>query len=103
MFHAVSFGAFCGWMVLAIGAFLSGTLGLFRSISLALMSALMLGTLKGTTVTSIVATAGLCVALAPLGIRVLRYGSAPNLRTALLQGLAAIGVIALFFILGPRA
>ena len=103
MFHAVSFGAFFGWMVLAIGAFLSGTLGLFRSIALALMSALMLGTLKGTTVTSIVATAGLCVAVVPLGIRVLRHGSAPNLRTALLQSLAAIGVIALVFFLGPRA
>ena len=52
---------------------------------------------------SLVATAGLCVAPVPLGIRELRYGTPSSPRTVLLQGLAAIGVIALFFILGPRA
>ena len=59
--HAVanSYGAFqvvsgltaailFGWIVLAIGAYLSGTLGLLRSIALGLMSALMIGVLKGS-------------------------------------------------------
>ena len=36
-----------GWIILAVGAYLSGTLGLLRSIALALMSALMIGALKG--------------------------------------------------------
>ena len=38
-----------GWLILAIGSYLSGTLGLFRSIALALMAALMSGVLKGTS------------------------------------------------------
>jgi hypothetical protein len=54
-FHAVSglSGAIVfGWIILAIGAYLSGTLGRIRSIALALMSALMIGVLKGSSVTS---------------------------------------------------
>ena len=54
------------------------------------MSALMLGTLKGTTPTSLVAVAGLCVALVPLGVQVLRSGSAPDRCTALAQGGGAV-------------
>jgi len=34
-----------GWIALAIGSYLSGTLGLLRSIRLGLMSALMIGVL----------------------------------------------------------
>jgi len=37
-----------GWIALAIGAYLSGTLGLLGSIWLGLMSALMIGVLIGT-------------------------------------------------------
>jgi len=37
-----------GWIALAIGAYLSGTLGLFSSIRLALISALMIGVLIDT-------------------------------------------------------
>lgn len=66
MFHAIAFCAFFGWTVLAVGAYLSGILGLLRSIALALMSALMMGTLKGTTAMSVVAIAGLCIAFVPL-------------------------------------
>jgi hypothetical protein len=102
LFHAVAFGAFFGWIVLAVGAYLSGTLGVVRSSALALMSALMLGTLKGTAPSSIVATAGLCLALMPLGVRMLRTGSVRDRRTALAHGGGALGVVAIFFFLGPR-
>ena len=101
VFHAISLGAFFGWTVLAIGAYLSGTLGLLRSMALALMSALMLGTLKGTTLTSIIATAALCVALLPLGIRMLSDGPIPNRRTLFIQGFAATVVLTAFLLLGP--
>jgi hypothetical protein len=103
IFHALSFAAFFGWMVLAIGAYLAGVLGLIRSVALALMSILMLGTLKGTSLTSVIAAGGLCVAFVPFGFQVLRQGSVPDRRRSLLQALAAIGVIMLFLFLGPRA
>ena len=62
-----------GWVVLAIGAYRSGTLGRFRSMALGLMVMLPFGTLKGTEIRSI-AIVGLCVALIPLGISMLRHG-----------------------------
>lgn len=100
LFHAFSFGAFFGWTVLAIGAYLSGTLGLARSIALASMSALMLGTFKGTSPTSILATCGLCVASVPLGLQVLRDGPMPTARTALVNILAAAAVAVLSVVFG---
>ena len=72
-----------GWLILALGAYLSGTLGLVRAVSLGLMSGLMMGVLKGTTLFSVVAAAGLCVALVPLGIKVMKDGPMPGLKTAL--------------------
>lgn len=101
LFPAFSLGALAGWMVLAIGAWLSRTLGLVPSLSLSFMSALMLGTLKGTSPTSVLATAGLCVALVPLGIRVLRDAPRAERRVAWVQGAGAVAVIALALILGP--
>jgi hypothetical protein len=88
-----------GWVVLAFGAYLSGTLSMPRSIALALMSALPLGVLKGTTPFSIVATVGLCAALVPLGVKVLGAGPMPSLRSALgwLIAVAAIGYVFFFF------
>jgi hypothetical protein len=68
----LGFAVFFGWPVLAIAAYLSGTLGLVRSLALGFMAALMAGVLKGSTDVSVVATAGLCVALVPLGIQLLR-------------------------------
>jgi hypothetical protein len=67
-----------GWIVLAVGAYLSGTLGLVRSMALALMSVLMMGVLKGSSVVSVVATTGLCLALMPLGLQVLRQPPTPG-------------------------
>ncbi len=72
IFHYVSFAILFGWIVLAIGAYRSGTLGLPRSLGLGLMSALMIGVLKGSTASSVTATAGLAVALVPLGVALLR-------------------------------
>jgi hypothetical protein len=82
-FHVVSGLTVCilaGWMVLAIGAYVSGTLGVVRAVSLGLMSALMIGVLKGSSFTSVIATSGLCIALVPLGITVLRAEPKPGWR-----------------------
>lgn len=62
-----------GWVLLEIGAYRSGTLGLVRSVALGLMVMLPFGTLKGTEIRSI-AIVGLCVALIPLGLAMLRDG-----------------------------
>jgi hypothetical protein len=62
-----------GWIVLAIGAYRSGTLDLFRSIALGLMVMVPFGTLKGTEIRAI-GIIGLCIALIPLGIAMLRNG-----------------------------
>lgn len=80
-FHVLqplSVAIFFGWVVLAVGMWRAGVLGIVRSVALASMSALPIGVLKGTGPMSIVATVGLCVALVPLGIRVLRDGPAPR-------------------------
>jgi hypothetical protein len=66
-----------GWIVLAIGCFLSGTLRLPAAIALALMSGLMIGVLKGSTWASAVQVAGLAVAFVPLGVRFLRDANRP--------------------------
>src|SRR5690606_25725663 len=89
-----------GWVVLGIGAYLSGTLGLLRSLSFALMASLMIGVLKGSTLVSVVATLGLCIALVPLGIRVLREGPTPRPSTIIGWLLLVVVLVGLFFILG---
>jgi len=81
-FHVVASlnaAIFFGWIVLAIGAYRSGVLGLPRSIALGLMALLMMGVLKGTSPTSVIATGGLCIALVPLGVKVLRERPHPPL------------------------
>lgn len=72
IFQYVSFAILFGWIALAIGAWRSGTLVPARSVALALMSALMIGVLKGSTITSIIAVSGLSFALVPLGVQLLR-------------------------------
>jgi hypothetical protein len=91
---------FFGWIALAIGAYLSGTLGLFRSIALGLMSALMIGVLKGSSLVSIIAVCGLCIALAPLGVNVLREGPTPSYRTIFSWSVLTVGLVILLFFLG---
>ncbi|MFG2059251.1 hypothetical protein ACGFI9_35065 [Micromonospora sp. NPDC048930] len=71
-----------GWIVLAIGCFLSRTLRLLPAIALALMSGLMVGVLKGSTWASAVQVAGLAVAFVPLGLTFLRSANRPSPRAA---------------------
>ncbi|MDL4770801.1 hypothetical protein [Actinomadura xylanilytica] len=84
IFQYASFTIMLGWAVLAAGAFRAGVLGWPRCLALAPTSALPLGVLKGTTPLSIIATAGLCAALAPLGLKILLDGPRPTRRSVAL-------------------
>jgi len=80
-FHVVRYlngWMMAGWVLLAIGAYRSGTMGPIRSIALGSMFFLPLGTLKGTRFESTFILLGLCIALIPLGIKVLREGPPPS-------------------------
>jgi len=72
----LGFAVLIGWVVLAIGTYRSRVLGALRSAALGAMALLMQGVLKGGTAASVLEATALCVALVPLGIRVLR-GSPP--------------------------
>ena len=89
-----------GWLILAIGSYLSGTLGLFRSIALGLMAALMSGVLKGTSLFSIVAGVGLCVALVPLGFKLLKDRPVPDFKAAVGWILIIIVLVTILYFLG---
>jgi len=97
---ALSAAIFFGWIVLAVGAWRAGVMGLPRAIALGLMAALPLGVLKGTTPLSIVAVAGLAVALVPLGVRVLREGPAPGARAVVGWTAAVLATIAVMAVVG---
>lgn len=102
-FHIVSIlsGAILfGWIVLAIGTYLSSTLGLLRSIALGSMSALMLGVLKGSSWVSILSMTGLCVALIPLGIQVLMEGPKPGIRAVLTWSIIMVLMITGMYFFG---
>lgn len=89
-----------GWLLLSIGSYLSGTLNLFRSIALGLMTALMSGVLKGSSVMSVISGAGLCIALVPLGIKVLNDGPLPRNKEIAFWSLIVSAVIAILYFLG---
>jgi len=108
---AASYGAFhvvsalnatimFGWILLAIGAYLSQTMGLVRAVALGLMSSLMMGVLKGSSITSVVAASGLCIAFVPLGFALLRTPPAPSARQLLLGMAAGLALIATLFYFG---
>jgi len=108
---AASYGAFhvvsalnatimFGWILLAIGAYLSQTMGLVRAVALGLMSSLMMGVLKGSSITSVVAASGLCIAFVPLGFALLRTPPAPSTRQLLLGTAAGLALIATLFYFG---
>lgn len=67
-----SAGQYVGALLLAIGAFRSGTFGLGRSAVLLWAGTIWSGVLKETGVFDVLAAAALGVVLVPLGIRVLR-------------------------------
>ncbi len=89
-----------GWFILAVGSYLSGTLGLFRSIALGLMGALMSGVLKGTSLFSVVAAFGLCIALVPLSFKVLSDGPTPSFKDVVGWTLIVTAVGAILYFLG---
>jgi hypothetical protein len=102
-FHVVSAlnGAILfGWILLAIGAYLSRTLGLIQSMALGLMAALMMGVLKGSSTTSVVAATGLGIALVPLGIQLLRAPPHPRPQSALAWSAAVSILVLVLFVLG---
>jgi hypothetical protein len=81
-FHAFRYlnGAIMmGWLLLAIGSYRSGTLGLPRALALGLMVMVPFGTLKGTEIRAI-GLLGLAIALIPLGVAILRQGPPPSRR-----------------------
>jgi len=89
-----------GWILLAIGGYLSGTFGLLRAVGLGLMSALMLGILKGSSITSVVAATGLCFAMVPLGIEVLLAPPRPGFRSVLTTIVIGTALLVLLFVSG---
>lgn len=92
VFHIVRYlngWMMAGWVLLAIGAYRSGTIGLIRSVALSSMFFLPLGTLKGTRFESTFIILGLCIALVPLGFKVLRDGPRPS-RKAIIWSIAFI-------------
>jgi hypothetical protein len=95
LFSYLSFTIMFGWFVLAIGAHRSRVLGPIRAAGVAAMGLLPLGVLKGTEVLSVVGTAGLCVALVPLGVQVLREQPKPTGRAVLTAVPVAVGLGAL--------
>lgn len=73
VFRSTNPATMIGWPLLAIGAWRAGVLGGVRASALGLMVMLPFGTLKGTEFRS-VALVGLCIALVPLGVKMLRNG-----------------------------
>lgn len=98
--HLLSGTIMFGWIVLAIGAYLSGVLNIYRAIALGLMSILMMGVLKGTSVTSVVAALALCVALVPLGVKLLNQGSSLSLKSKAIWAAIIIGLAILLYLFG---
>jgi hypothetical protein len=89
-----------GWIVLAIGAYLSRTLPLWRAIALGLTSGLMIGVLKGSTWWSAVYVGGLVIACAPLGVDVLRDGPPPRARVVVAWTALVVALLVLAFVVG---
>jgi hypothetical protein len=100
VFHVLSPAIMLGWVVLAVGAYRSRTLDLVRSVALGLMSCLMLGVLKGTSLVSMLVTGALCIALVPLGVRVLRDGPTPAARDVARWIAVVVAVAVGFYFLG---
>lgn len=89
-----------GWIVLAVGAYLSGTMNLFPCMSLATMPLLMIGVLKESSWTSVVSTAGLCIAFVPFGIKVLISGNPPAAKNVVQAIVGVLALVALLYFFG---
>lgn len=84
VFATLNLAVLAGWIVLALGAWRTRVLGPVRAAALGLTAALPIGVLKGTTPVSLVALTGLCTALVPLGLALLREAPRPS-RAAVLR------------------
>ncbi|WP_153036624.1 hypothetical protein [Amycolatopsis sp. YIM 10] len=89
-----------GWVVLAIGAWRSRALGRVGAVALGAMTAMPVGVLKGTEWLSVVAAVGLCVALVPLGVRVLRECRWPAPAVVVRWSVVGAGSVAAMYFLG---
>ena len=74
-----AFGLYIGTLVLAIGAYRSGTFGVGRLLLFLWSGTLWTGHLKESTFVDVVSTGVLCLVLVPLGVQVLRE-AVPELR-----------------------
>jgi hypothetical protein len=97
VFSALNSAILAGWVLLAVGAYRARVLGPVRAVALTLTAALPLGVLKGTTPLSVVAVAGLCVALVPLGVALMRERPAPR-RSAVALHVATVTAAAVAMI-----
>jgi drug/metabolite transporter (DMT)-like permease len=75
---------------------------MFRAVALACMSALMMGVLKGSSPVSVIAVSGLCIALVPLGLRVLKETKYPDRRTIVLWSLVVVAAAGFLYFLGQQ-
>ena len=100
VFSALNLAILAGWVVLAVGAWRAGVLGPARAVALGLTAALPLGVLKGTTPLSLVALAGLCVALVPLGLSLWREDPRPRRATSVRWAATAALSLAALVLLG---
>ncbi|MFI9840418.1 hypothetical protein ACIHFD_25515 [Nonomuraea sp. NPDC051941] len=67
-----SVGQYAGSLLLAVAAWRSGLFGTARAVMLLLAGGTWMGVLKGASIPDVLVTGLLCVALVPLGARVLR-------------------------------
>lgn len=95
LFTYLSFAIMFGWPVLAFAAYRARVLGPLAALAMAAATTLPIGVLKGSTTFSVIAAAGLCLALIPLGLRVLGAGPRPEGRAWLRFAALAIGALAL--------
>ncbi|CAG7649311.1 hypothetical protein PAESOLCIP111_05838 [Paenibacillus solanacearum] len=102
IFCTLNLAIMMGWILLAVGAFRSGTLHPLSSVALALMATLPLGVLKGTTPFSMIAITGLCISFIPLGIKILRHGEKPGIGNILIWSIRIILVGGIFFYFGQQ-
>jgi len=89
-----------GWIVLAIGAYRSNLLPLWRAIGLGLTGGLMGGVLKGTTAWSMLWVGGLAVGCVPLGLQMLVADPRPSARSAAGWLAVVCVVLVLCFVVG---
>ncbi|ANS65901.1 hypothetical protein SLINC_3677 [Streptomyces lincolnensis] len=100
VFATLNLAIVAGWIVIALGAWRTRVLGPVRAAALGLTAALPLGVLKGTTPLSLVALAGLCVALVPLGLALLSEGPRPGRAVVLRWVPLTLVTVALMMLLG---